>query len=95
MIGKFLDSADPFVRRLSAAAYATATGAGAVAWTASGGLDALRDGKVLLAIADAVVGLPIWWIVAGVGLRLVRRIESRRRERSSVDAQRPIRGTAR
>jgi hypothetical protein len=75
----YLDHPDRRVRRWSAVAYSIATGAATLAWSAWGGLDALRDDKWLEALAGLVTtGLPVWLVAAGIGLRIVRRFARRR-----------------
>ena len=69
---QFLHSSDPFIRRLSAVAYAAATGIATLAWAAWGGLDDLTGGSYLRAAALILESLLVWFVVAGIGLRVIR-----------------------
>jgi heme/copper-type cytochrome/quinol oxidase subunit 2 len=71
----FLDSRDPRTRRLSAVVYAVATGAAVAAWFLEGGWDQVGQSNWAGALAFVVVSVLVWWLVAGLGLRLVRRLD--------------------
>ena len=74
----YLDHPDRKVRRWAAAAYSIATGAATLAWSAWGGLDAVRGDRWLDAIGLLTTGLLVWLVVAGIGLRIVRWFTRRR-----------------
>jgi hypothetical protein len=79
----FLDHPDRKLRRWSATAYSIATAAATLAWSAWGGLDALRDDRWLDAAGELVTtGLLVWFVVAGIGLRIVRALA---RQRAPMD----------
>ena len=72
MRSRFLDSPDPSIRRLSAVVYAVATGIAVFAWAAWGGLDELKGDRYLQAGGLILESLLVWFVVAGIGLRVVR-----------------------
>ena len=88
MIDRYLDSPDPAIRRWSTVAYCMATAVATLAWSGGGGLDAVSDGRLIEAVVLLLVALPVWWIVAGVGLRIVRRLGPR----STVEEAPTLRG---
>jgi hypothetical protein len=79
--GRFLDSHDPMIRRLSAAAYSAATAITAL-FLFGPGLPNLGDGSFVSGALGALYllgeALIVWWLTAGIMLRLVRMIERRR-----------------
>jgi uncharacterized membrane protein len=79
---RYLHSPDPRIRRWSAIVYAMATGAATLAWAGWGGLDALGEARILTAAWLVIVALIVWFVVAGIGLRIVRSAE--RRERTAA-----------
>jgi hypothetical protein len=83
----FLDAPEAWIRRAATAAYCVATAAAAIAWTANGSLDALRRGDWFVPLATLPIALLVWWIVAGIGLRVVRSV-AERRDRGSAHARR-------
>ena len=86
MGSQFLHSPDPSIRRLSAIVFAAATGIAVLAWAVWGGLVELRGGNYLQAGARILVSLLLWFVVAGIGLRVVRVRDRRRDTRTqSVD----------
>jgi hypothetical protein len=76
----FLDSHDPVIRRLSAAAYSIATAITAI--LLSGGLHHFQIASPVSAMGGALFvageALVLWWLAAGILLRVVRVIERRR-----------------
>lgn len=74
-MSQYLHSGRAWIRRLSAIAYSVATAAATLIWVLSGGLDAIREGRVLAALAMAFVVVPAWWITAGISLRVVRFVD--------------------
>jgi hypothetical protein len=89
MEAHYLHSSDPRIRRWSAGAYSVASAAAGVVWAAAG-LDELRAGRLIGAIAALLPALLVWFVVAGIGLRMVRW-----RERTSRPESKPARGSVR
>jgi hypothetical protein len=64
----FLDSPDPLVRRRALVVYCIASGV--VGRFFGGGL----SGSFLELVVGILFAVAIWWLVAGIGLRIVRRM---------------------
>ena len=75
---EYLDSKDPRVRRWTAVVFCVATAAATVAWAVWDGIEAVTDGHWLTAVWTVVVSVSVWWVVAGIGLRIVRSLARQR-----------------
>lgn len=83
MGGRYLHSDSPGARRAAAVVYSVATGAAVFYWTVAGaGWPALRAGKIIDPLFLLIGATMIWWLVAGVGLRVVGRFDVSRRDAS-------------
>ncbi len=94
MPGRYLHSDSPSARRAAAIVYSVATGAAVFYWTVAGaGWPALRAGKIIDALLLLIGATMIWWLVAGVGLRIVGRFDASRRHasRDQTRAGTPVR----
>lgn len=78
MSHSFLDSPDPRTRRWFVVVISIASAAAGVAWSAWGGWDALGDGEMLMVAVTLGLAACVWFVFAGIGLRLVRAVENRR-----------------
>jgi hypothetical protein len=85
--GRYLHSPDPRIRRWSAVAYSVASATAGIAWAASGSVNDLTAGRYLAAVTRVFPALLVWFVLAGIGLRVVRR-----RERHLAATRRPIDG---
>ena len=85
MRGRYLHSDSPTARRAAAIVYSVATGAAVFDWTAAGGWPALRAGKIIDPLFLLISATMIWWLVAGVGLRVVGRFDASRRDASPAE----------
>jgi hypothetical protein len=77
MEGRFMHSPDAGVRRRSAVVYCAATGVSTFAFAGWGGLDHLGAARFVDAAGLVLAVLPLWWIAAGIGLRIVARSHAR------------------
>lgn len=75
---QFLHSESALIRKLSCLVYCAATLVATIFWAAYARVDDPFPARWVWAVFGAV---PIWWIAAGVGLRLVRLVERRERQR--------------
>jgi hypothetical protein len=75
---RYHHSPDRTIRTWSAVALCGATAAASIAWTVWGGLEAVGDGRIPEAVWLVAVASIVWFVVAGIGLRLVRVAERRR-----------------
>lgn len=76
MRGRYLHSDSPGARRGAAVVYSVATGASVFYWAVAGaGWPALRAGKIIDPLFLLIPATMIWWLVAGVGLRVVGRFD--------------------
>ena len=86
MGGRYLHSDSPGARRAAAVVYSVATGAAVFYWTVAGaGWPALRAGKIIDPLFLLISATMIWWLVAGVGLRVVGRFDASRRDASPAE----------
>ena len=72
MDGKFLHSESAMIRKLSCVAYCLATIAATLVWA---GVTRVGRSSPVWWIGAVPEALLVWWIVAGVALRLVRLVE--------------------
>jgi hypothetical protein len=76
---QFLHSDSSLIRKLSCIAYCAATLVAAVFWAAAAPID---DPSPVRWVGAAIGAVPVWWVVAGLGLRLVRMVERLERRSS-------------
>lgn len=82
---QFLHSENAMTRKLSCAAYCVATMVATLAWVASAGIAHPSPARWIGGLFPALL---VWWIVAGIALRLVRLAE-RLGRRSADQARQP------
>lgn len=69
---QFLHSDSSLIRKLSCIAYCSATLAATVSWAVLARIDDPSPSRWIGAVFGALF---VWWIVAGIALRLVRLVE--------------------